>query len=461
MQENAPISSATVVLHSSFDSTIVAGAITQSKGYFSIGASEGVYYLKVRYLGYETKIIDSIVISKNNIKVDLGEIKISQASILQDEVTVEAEKEQVVFGIDSKIFNIDKDITSGAGNVLDVLRKIPSINVDIDDNITMNGTAPKILIDGRESNYSKKEVLKVLSSDLVESVELITNPSAKYESEGVSGIIDIKFKEQKDKGFNGMLNLNASTDEEFKYQKNTGLGFTGNYRLSEKFNLFGSFNYNKWDGNSDWLSNRTTWLQNDTVFTNRNGQYDYLGDWFYGKIGIDYLATLKDAIAFSVDIGINSSDNGQSENYLMRNNILQSLKKYDIYSINKNNGYYFNTALNYKKSFEEKGHNLYLDVYFSNNDSDGENKSNFDYYETIIEKPRRDITLDNSNEKMIRTVIQADYEKTFSNILGTFGAVIKSICRQIDNNNTNLKFNLFSNSFDEIENLSMSINYKI
>jgi len=254
--DNKPLSSTTLILRKASDSSVVSGAFSDKQGNFTFTTNPGNYFLEVKFVGYETTYIRDIELKKSQ-TLSLPQVFLSPSDFLLNEVIIEEEKEAVIIGIDSKTFNVTKDILAGGTNVLDVLRNIPSVSVDLDDNITMNGTTPKILIDGRESQLASKDMLKILSSDLVESVELITNPSAKYESEGVSGIIDIKLKKDADNGFNGMVRVSSGDDFNFKYVKNRGLGFNGNYKY-KKFNFYASANYGRWSGYGDWFGERKT-----------------------------------------------------------------------------------------------------------------------------------------------------------------------------------------------------------
>jgi hypothetical protein len=241
--DKSPLPSANVSLHNSTDSSIITGALTDKNGRFSLNVVTGKYYINVRFVGYKSTFINVEVSNKN---VNLGTIILTPDEILQSEITVEAEKELVEIGIDSRKYNVTKDMTAGENNILDVLRKIPSVEVDMDDNVKMNGTTPKILVNGRESPMSDKEMLKMLSSDLVESVELITNPSAKYEAEGVSGIIDIQLKKGADQGYNAMIRAGFGSDFELKNRKNGNLGVNANIKTG-KMNLFVRANTGIWN----------------------------------------------------------------------------------------------------------------------------------------------------------------------------------------------------------------------
>ncbi|MDR0926632.1 MAG: TonB-dependent receptor family protein [Ignavibacteria bacterium] len=437
-EDNSPLASATIVLHNAKDSSTATGAIADKAGSFTLNATIGNYYLEVKFVGYVSKYIDIKV--QNTTTQNVGTIKLVQTELLQNEVVVEAEKEAVVLGIDSKTFNVTKDLTAGGTNILDVLRKIPSVNVDLDENITMNGSTPKILVDGRESNYSSKEMLKVLSSDLVESVELITNPSAKYESEGVSGIIDIKLKKEIDNGFNGMVNVWGGSDFEFKYGENGGGGFYGNYKLG-KVNLFGNLSYNHYGSNSDDRSNRTTWIDGDTAYTDRFGNYEYNSNWYGGKLGADIEFTKKDVLTLSVNASGGGSDFTSLSRYNSTDALHNPTEHYDYTANSDGENFDGNIAANYKKSFEEKGHNLYVDAYISKNKGDDDG-SNSRLYEPINEGDalRSDLFKDDSHDNTYREVVQVDYEKTLE-LFGNLGAGVKAVYRQISNDETEFRFN--------------------
>lgn len=446
-QENSPLPSATVALHKVKDSSVVTGAITQKTGEFTINADDGDYYLVIKFLGYETKIIPDIKISKPNTNIELGEIKLNQTAVMQKEVTVEAEKETVTLGIDSKTYKIDNDFKVGTVNILDVLKKIPSVSVDFDDNIKMAGKTPKILVDNRESSMSSKEMLKILSSDIVESVELIENPSAKYEAEGVTGIINIKLKKNRDDGFTGMVSLSGGSDFEFKYQKNGSANLSTNYKLN-KFNLFGSINFYNWSGLSDWMGQRTSWFTGDTTYTDRFGNSNYNSNSYSARFGVDYDITDKDLITFSANISNSKNDNGSSSKYDVTNQSKQIIKK-SIYS-RESDGTSLSgdITFNYKKILDGKNHNLYFDAYYSSQGGDNESNTNNHFTpETSIDTMYLELLKTNSDNRTARGTIQLDYENDIE-YLGSLSTGLKANLRKTNNDNINYKFNNATDIFE-------------
>ena len=451
-EDKKPLISATVVLHRAKDSTIAGGAITDRSGKFIISATDGQYYIEVKYIGFENHFISDIILVSDRTQT-LDTIRLKLSDVFQDGVTVEAEKELVEIGIDSRKYNITKDIAAGENSILDILRKIPSLEVDMDDNVKMNGRIPKILIDGRESPLSEKDMLKVLSSDLVESVELITNPSAKYESEGVSGIIDITLKKTIDRGFNAMISAGYGRDFEFKYNESNNAGINANFKLG-KLNIFARANYSKWDSYSDWDGIRKTWLPldsnetfTDTIFNDRYGDNRWNSDWRSGSIGLDYEFTKKDAATFTLNYnGGNNSSNSFSKYDINNSNAI--IQDYENNSNSKGNRFNGSASLYYKKSFEEKGHNLYFDAVYNSGNNSNNNSNDFIYY------PAGDIdTLykrlfnndgDNSNNSY---TFKIDYEKTLE-LLGNLGAGISSNSRTSNNITQNFQYSYLVDDYE-------------
>ena len=457
--DKKPLISATVILHKQNDSTIVGGAITDKNGKFTISAVAGQYYIEIKYIGFENQYVNDIVLVGDKVQT-LATILLEASEVLQNEITVEAEKEFVEIGIDSRKFNVTKDITAGENNVLDVLRKIPSVEVDMDDNVKMNGTTPKILIDGRESPLAEKDMLKVLGSDLVESVELITNPSAKYESEGVSGIIDIKLKKEIDKGMNAMIRAGYGSDFQFKYNDNKNLGFNANIKAG-KSNIFARLSYYDYSYSGNYTGVRKTWLDTgnivsnnfDTTFRNSYGEYNGDGGGLNGSIGIDYEFTKKDAITFNVNLGNWNWLNNNFNKYDV-NNLAGLIQDYKSFSDNNNNSFNGSASLYFKKEFEEKGHNLYVDANYNNRGSNSDNSNDYFYY-PILETDtlyKRLINADGENPNQSFT-FKVDYEKTLE-LFGNLGAGIRANKSKLTNINKNYQYSYLVDDYEFNELLS-------
>ncbi|RYF94449.1 MAG: TonB-dependent receptor, partial [Chitinophagaceae bacterium] len=228
--------------------TILGGMLTRRSGDFSIEGLPvfGKYRLRITAIGYaevENPVAFELKMGKPGdmsaalaaVDKDLGNIKLVQDAKTLESVTVTANKPLMSMGIDRKIFNVEKNINSTGGNATDIMRSIPSLSVDIDGNVTMRNNAPQIFVDGRPSNLT----LEQIPADAISSVELITNPSAKYDaSGGTAGILNIVLKKNKKTGYNG--NLRAGIDQRAR----VNLGADINVRQG-KFNVFANGNFNQ------------------------------------------------------------------------------------------------------------------------------------------------------------------------------------------------------------------------
>lgn len=233
--DGAPLPFATAVAYSSTDSSMVGSATTGVDGKFSLEVPTGNYYIVFRYLGYNDLTLPDRTVDG---PVDLGVVKTGRSSLALETVTVAAERSQMVMRLDKRVFTVGKDLTGAGSTAADILNNVPSVNVDPEGNVSLRGSnGVRILIDGKPSamlNAGDLDALRRMQGDLIESVEVITNPSARYEAEGEAGIINIVLKKNKKRGVNGSLGLNAG------YPENFGASYNLNYRRNA-FNLFSNF----------------------------------------------------------------------------------------------------------------------------------------------------------------------------------------------------------------------------
>lgn len=205
---------ANIALYRLRDSSLVTGTISDDKGYFTIDKIRpGKYFLKVKFLGYRSRLVGPVMLSPRNPKVNVGTIAIMPASENLEAVVVRGEKKMLLYNLDKKVVNVSKDIATQGGSAIDVLQNVPSVDVDIDGNVSLRGSENvTILIDGRPSNLTS---LDELPAQMIESIEVVTNPSARYDPDGVSGIINIVMKKKREPGYNGMVSLMAGTKSQY------------------------------------------------------------------------------------------------------------------------------------------------------------------------------------------------------------------------------------------------------
>lgn len=230
-----PIPYAKVVVRSLTSSNVLTGTTTDDNGNFHLQTDSTNVFLQISFLGFDTKEIRDFIDDSD--VINLGEIQLSQPVQNLEGVTVTAEKSNMEFRLDRRVFNVGTDISSTGMGALEVLNNVPSVSVDIEGNIRLRGNeGVQILIDGKPSVLSDEasNALGTITADMIESIEIITNPSAKYDASGTSGIINIILKKEEKKGLNGSISVNTG------WPHNHSIGGSINYRTT-KLNLFTQF----------------------------------------------------------------------------------------------------------------------------------------------------------------------------------------------------------------------------
>ena len=227
-----PIPYVTIALYDIDTKGIISGTTTGENGKFSITTDSSDFYIEISFMGYKTKKISDFKVK--NSKIDLGIIKLLEDNEALDEVIVTGEVSKTVFKLDKRVFNIGKDISSTGASALEVLSNVPSVNVNIEGEVSLRGSSGvQILINGKPSVLADESsnALGTITADMIESIEVITNPSAKYEASGTAGILNIILKKEEKKGWNGSVSANTGIPD------NHSIGLSLN-RRTEKFNLF-------------------------------------------------------------------------------------------------------------------------------------------------------------------------------------------------------------------------------
>ncbi|GLR18752.1 outer membrane beta-barrel family protein [Portibacter lacus] len=234
-QSNLPVEYATVAVLSADTKDLIAGTTTDVDGRFEVSALNDNVIIEASFIGFETKTITEINFNKGI--ADLGLITISPSSQMMDEVIVRAEKSQTEFKLDKRVFNVGQDLSSTGASALEVLNNVPSVTVGIEGDIKLRGSGGvQMLINGKPSVIADESgnALGTITADMIEKVEVITNPGAKYDAEGTAGIINIILKKDEKKGLNGSITLNTGIPA------NHSIGVSVN-RRTDKFNLFSQF----------------------------------------------------------------------------------------------------------------------------------------------------------------------------------------------------------------------------
>ena len=362
---NERVEYGSVVLFRSSDSTLVTGALTDAKGKFLIDKIKpGKYYIRVQYIGYDNKIIPKVNISAQNADIKLGDILMQPSSSSLSGVVITSQKAMITSNLDKKVITVDKNMSIGGGTATDVMENVPSVSVDADGNVSLRGNANiTLLIDGKPSSQtgvSASDVLNQIPANAIESVEVITNPSVRYDPDGTTGIINIVLKKKALQGFNGIISANAGTGD--KYNGSLNL----NYR-KDKFNVFVGADARMYHMKTSMESTRTTTFS-DIVNVLKQSQSGAMDRNMYSLSGgIDYFIDTRNNVTFSVNnrnMSFNSEGTTLNSNYTGSDSLLRYFERKNINDRSINSLEY---TLSYKHLFPQKGREYTNDIIFSSN----------------------------------------------------------------------------------------------
>ncbi len=237
-----PMEYVTVAVMRMRNQQVITGATTDKIGEFVIkDVPGGMYSVKLSFLGYETMIVDSVRINPKSMEVDLGKLNLSSTQNELGPVEIVSES-AVRYEIDKKVIDVSNLNVAASETAVEILENVPSINVDIDGNVTLRGSGSfTLLIDGQPSTLDAADALKMIPASTIQDIEIITNPSAKFDSEGVSGILNIILKKNRLEGVSALINGNVGTFNNYSgdalvYINNKKTSFTigGNYRTRDR-----------------------------------------------------------------------------------------------------------------------------------------------------------------------------------------------------------------------------------
>ncbi len=421
------------------------GTTSNDKGEFILEQVKvGRFIVKIDFIGYKTFKSDTFMITPKSPEMLFAKLEISQNDQQLEGVEIVGEKAVYEQQLDKKVFNVEKNITATGGTVNDVLQNIPSVSVDIDGNVSMRGSGNvTILIDGKPSGLTganRAAALAQLPAAMVDKIEIITNPSARYDADGMSGIINIVTKKNKLEGMNG--NISAGVGTRNKYNIGTNLS----YKV-KKFNFFGNYSYRYEQRFSNGYSLRRNTINDSSWRTDQYNDGLRKPNFHIGKIGADYYisnnTTLSTSLGYSYRTGL-ESDNllYQISPQLSSNNFYKYNRNTDGTEIGKNWDY----SLNFKHSFPKNKSELTADVVYSS--AENTTESSFFTEKRASLYSKNDSLQNTNNISGVKILtLQTDFTLPIGKTKkGKFEAGYKSILRTIDNN-------FLSNSFDWEKNI--------
>ncbi|OOV19029.1 outer membrane beta-barrel family protein [Flavobacterium sp. LM4] len=436
-----PLEYATISITLPNETKVIAGGITNPKGEFDLAVPSGIYDIKVEFISFKATEIKGKNISEDT---NLGVVSLSEDAAQLNEVVVRAEKSSVEIKLDKKVYNVGQDMMVKGGTVSDVLDNVPSVSVDTEGNVSLRGSDNiRILIDGRPSNaINVAEALRQLPADAIDKVEVITNPSARYDAEGGSGLINIILKKGKNQGFNGTFIASTGIHETY------GLSANLNYK-TKKLNYFTTAGYN-------YRTNEGEGLTNSEYFNADGSTKGYLdetrdtkrtSDGFNGRAGIEWTVAPNTFWTNAINYQKNSGDKEDLINFYNYDANRVFTKKTSRLNNEDTGSENVEYTSNLIKNFNDKGHKLTADLSISRNTDDSNS--------VITAVPTFNTTLNNQIQKQVQ--LQADYVLPLSKgsqfeagYKGSFG----------DLNNIYYVSNFVNNEYVKDDNLSNTLEYK-
>ncbi len=362
-----PVEFATVSVFQISDLSLVGGAISNQKGKFNLSLSPGKYELQIQFLTYKSKTLQISITRDDPNRINLGGLVLEQDTKELDEVIVKSERTQMELHLDKKVYNVGKDLSNLGGSAADILDNLPSVAVDVDGNVGLRGSNNvKVLIDGKPSGLvglSSSDALRQLQGDLIDRVEIITNPSARYDAEGQAGIINIILKKERAKGFNGSFSVNTG------YPDNHGGSISINLR-KKWFNLFTNFGGNFRNAPGTAFSNQKFNYPDTSYRTNIDRDMARGGLNYSSRFGVDFFINKSTTLTAYYLFRFSDEDNFTKmtyNDYDQLNNFSQLLR--DDQQLEDDQNLEF--GVNLEKNFKRKGHKLTFDFQSQDNNEIG------------------------------------------------------------------------------------------
>lgn len=387
---NAPLEYATVVFKNTTNPADLSGGITDASGNYSIEIKSGIYNVSFEYIGFKTEVLPNKSITDNQ-TFKTQYLSIDAEAL--DEIEIIAEKTTVEIRLDKKIYNVGKDLTVRGGTVSDVLDNVPSVSVDVEGNVALRGNDNvRILINGKPSGLvglNSTDALRQLPAESIEKVEVITSPSARYESEGTAGILNIILKRSKLEGLNGAITTNVG------YNPSAGINGNINYRTGD-INIFNTtgYSYREAPGNSF----TSTQYKSSGNFLDETNNFDRIRKGLTTNFGVEWY--VNDSASLTTSVLYRDSDDENSTTNLLEQfdpnrNLLSTTVRLDPeFEEDKTIQY----ALNFQKNYSDSGHVLTFDFQYEDS---SENENSLVQVDNVISE--RVATLEDQQQILLQT----------------------------------------------------------
>jgi len=359
-EQKVPIEYANIILYSLRDSSQVTGTVTNKEGYFKLeNILPGRYYLDVDFIGFYKKRFSDIRIGPRHRDVNLKQIFLQPALMTGQTVTVEANRTPITYQIDKKVINVSQQATSLSGTAVDVLENVPSVDVDIDGNVKLRGSGSfQVLIDNKPTILDPSEALRLIPASSIKDIEIITNPSAKYDPDGVAGIINIVLKKNKLRGISGMFNASGGT-----YGRYGSDGLISYRHKNLVLNVAANYNRRNFPGHQKLI--RRTENDDRTYLTNSVGDSRWTMIPYGLRLGLDMDLSHWDMLSVGGRIGNRSMERKYDLTYretLPSSNIPREYLSNDFWRLS---GDYYALNMTYRHKWPQKDHEFNAQIIFN------------------------------------------------------------------------------------------------
>ncbi len=404
-----PLESATIQVFKAKDSTLITGGATDKAGFFKIeNVQGGKYNVLVSYIGYNSVYRKEVMITGKEKDVDLGTVNLTFSTEMTDVIEVVTEAPIMTMEVDKKVYNVEKDIVSQTGSATDVLKNIPSVTVDDDGNVSIRGSGNiKILINGKPSGLfggDDNTVLENIPASTIEKIEVINNPSAKYEAEGIGGIINLILKQNKGFGYNGNLSISSGIND--RYNINAGVNLK-----DEKYSLSLNYSWRKFTMTGIGDGYRENFFSDSLRFLDQSLDFNNKMQSHFLSAGFEYNFTKKHSLALTTGINFRDRERNAFEwsEFKNINNVINSL--FSSRSIDDESGKNIDLSLVHRLLFEKKGQELSSSLSYSRNTDDEVEDLTIQYFDAnrnpLNNTP--DLEKNDMNMKFNFVTFQSDY----------------------------------------------------
>ncbi|MGQ9664993.1 MAG: TonB-dependent receptor domain-containing protein [bacterium] len=399
-----PIELVNVILYDKNHNQITGTATNEMGKFYIAGIDTGDYIIEFSFVGFDTKQ-DNINISSATPTINLGIIKLEQKPILMEGVEVTAEKPPIEFKIDKKVINVKEHYTSQSGTAVDVLQNIPSISVDVEGNVSLRGSTNfRVLIDNRPSILEPSDALQQIPASTIDRIEIITNPSARYDPEGLTGIVNVITKKNIQSGINGIANLNLGFEQRYSGD------FLINYRY-KKLRTFLGIDYSNFNNPGTHQGIMQTWTA-DTVFCSATeGDNAWLRQFYGIKAGVELLATTRSKFGMNLEARERGMEHRENVGYT-KWSVPGDTSLYFSYTQLKRGGFFYSLNSDYLYNFN-KGHKLSILLTLNYNDVDEQPTYEMRNIDSIITSGWKS----EKSSPMKRLIFNLDYTRP-TNMLG-------------------------------------------